>query len=81
MRKYLDLWEQVKSARYLQISAPRKNHRTIALGIRKESIRDKAFRFLCVNSGKSYRIYTYSTGDILHVRIEWNDKIPASFTR
>lgn len=85
-RPYLEAWEAVKKASELKVTYAHFNldkslHKRFMQGLRRESMRDRAFRFRCIENGKSFEIGYNSIGDMLQVYFRWKPYVTPSFVR
>lgn len=69
MRKYEPYWNRLKEKKAIQITAPADSHKTIIQALRKESHKDTAFRFKCLNNKMYYELSICRAGDVIYAEI------------
>lgn len=84
VRPYLQTWEALKKADekglpYLSVELPRDKHKSLLQGLRRESARDKAFRFKLIQKGRSFSIGYVQLGDCLQIYFQWKDYVTNAF--
>lgn len=86
-RKYIHVWEALKATKvsknrtieYVVLNLPREAHKTVLNALRKECIKDRAFRTLCIEEDKSFEIGFNQIGDTLQLYLRWKPYVTASF--
>lgn len=82
---YNTLWERLKKVDadgelYLNLEVPSgREQDALLLGLRKQSLKDKGFRFACIEKEKSFTIGFNSLGDILQLYIKWRPHVTDAF--
>jgi len=71
---YTELWEIIKTGKQVEIQSPKLQHKRIMRRFRHESHKDRGFRLLCAEAGKSYRFMSVSFRDTLSVKIVFSKK-------
>lgn len=84
MTSYSEMWEQLKAQKadplgMLVLQVPREQHKTILNALRKQSLKDRAFRFTCIEENKSFEIGFTQIGDILQIFLRWKDYVTEAF--
>lgn len=79
MRQYEHIWIKLKEAHEVQLVIPRQLHNKIIKALNKESAKDVAFRFKCIEQDKSYRLSIVQFNDILRLSLIFRDTMPPSF--
>lgn len=84
MTSYEELWEQLKgldsaSLSMLTLEVPRDQHKTILNALRKQSLKDRAFRFVCIEQNKSFEIGFNQIGDTLQLFLRWKGYVTNAF--
>lgn len=76
-----EIWSSLKSKPKdkLELELPRADHEKILRLLRRQSAKDLAFRFQCVEQEKSFDIGYYSIGDKLYIYFKWKDKVTQNF--
>lgn len=85
-RKFLHVWEALKATKnsklsieYVVLDLPREAHKSVLNALRKECIKDRAFRALCIEEDKSFEIGFNQIGNLLQLYLRWKPYITASF--
>lgn len=84
MISYSELWDKLKAQKpnsldLLTLEVPREQHKTILNALRKQSLKDRAFRFSCIEENKSFEIGFNQIGDHLQLFLRWKDYVTAAF--
>lgn len=84
MRKYEEVWEALKqikpgSLELVVLELPRDQHKTILNALRKESLKDRVFRFKCIEENRSFEIGFNQIGDMLQLYLRWKDYVTEAF--
>lgn len=83
--EYQKLWERLKAndaagELYLNVEIPSgKEQAALLLGLRKQSLKDKGFRFQCIQKDKSFTIGFNSLGDTLQLYLKWRPHVTDAF--
>lgn len=87
-RKYQHIWEALKevdpsnpgsTTKLVSLELPRESHKTVLNALRKESLRDRTYRFKCIEEGTSFEIGYTQIGDLLQVYLRWKNHITSAF--
>lgn len=82
---YQALWERLKKVDtdgelYLVIEIPAgREQAALLLALRKQSLKDKGFRYQCIQKDKSFTIGYNSIGDSLQLYIKWRMHVTDAF--
>ena len=82
--EFKSLWEKLKKADtdgdlYLNIEVVASQQAALLLGLRKQSLKDKAFRFKCIEKSKSFTIGYNSLSDTLQLYLKWRPYVTNAF--
>lgn len=83
-RRYQHIWEALKkteagSLDMVTLELPREDHKTVLNALRKESLKDRAFRFECTERNKSFEIGYNQIGDTLQLFLRWKSYVTKAF--
>lgn len=83
-RRYQHIWEALKktdgsSLDIVTLELPRESHKTVLNALRKESLKDRAFRFECIERNKSFEIGFTQIGDTLQLFLRWKNYVTKAF--
>lgn len=83
--EYKQLWERLKQADvagdlYLNVEIVGKAEQdALLLALRKQSLKDKGFRFVCIQKDKSFTIGFNRVGDTLQLYLKWRPHVTDAF--
>lgn len=83
--EYKKLWERLKQADvagdlYLNVEIEGKAEQdALLLALRKQSLKDKGFRFVCIQKDKSFTIGFNRVGGTLQLYLKWRPHVTDAF--
>lgn len=83
--EYPLLWEKLKASDaagelYLNVEIPEgKSQTSLLIALRKQSLKDKGFRFACIEKDKSFTIGFNRLGDTLQLYLKWRPYVTNAF--
>tara|TARA_Y100001963_G_C6460219_1_gene299789 strand:- start:28 stop:276 length:249 start_codon:yes stop_codon:yes gene_type:complete len=70
MRKYQAIWEAIKQEGSVSIAAPTGSHTRIIKAVRKEKVKDLAWKLVALEDGKRYKLKDDIDGKVITFRLE-----------
>lgn len=79
MRKYEEMWSELKAKRHLQLSLMRSQHKRLIHGLRLEALADYAYRFKMIEANSHHEISHAQIGDILYITLVSHPGVPKKY--
>ena len=73
---YGALWKILKTGKQVEISIAKEHHSRIIRRFRHESHKDRGFRLMCAEDGKSYRFVIFSFRNALTLKLNFSGTKP-----